>query len=152
MNFLASLPYLVLIPLAVGFFTQFIKAIVETNGRLTLRALDAYGGMPSSHTALAVSLMTVIGLSEGLASPLFAAATIMAILVVRDAIGFRHYLGGHSQALNLMVKVLPAAEQGRFRRFREKLGHTPLEAFVGAVVGFCLTAILYLALLPWIEP
>ena len=151
MDFLASLPYLVLIPLAVGFLTQLIKAIFETGGRVTWRALDAYGGMPSSHTALAVSLMTVIGLDQGLTSPIFAVASIMAILVVRDAIGFRHYLGSHGHALNLMVKELPTSEQSRFHRFRERLGHTPLEAFVGAIVGFCMTAILYLVFLPWME-
>lgn len=151
MNFLASLPYLVLIPLAVGFGTQIIKGLVETRGRLTLQAIDSYGGMPSTHAAITVSLVTVIGLDQGIQSPVFAIATITAIIVIRDAIGFRRYLGSHGHALNLMVKELPTAEQSRFHRFRERLGHTPLEVFVGAVVGFCSSAALYLALMPWIE-
>ncbi len=152
MNFFASLPYLVLIPLAVGFGTQLVKGLIETHGRLTLQAVDSYGGMPSTHTAITISLVTVIGLDQGLRSPVFSIAIITAIIVIRDAIGFRRYLGSHGQALNLMVKELPAAEQGHFRRFQERLGHTPLEAFIGAIVGFCCSAVLYLALLPWIEP
>lgn len=137
------IPILLLIPLIVGFGTQVVKALWETRGRLTWSSLDSYGGMPSTHTAIMVSLATVIGLHENVASADFAIASVVAIIVIRDAMGFRRYLGSHGHALNLMVRELPKKEQDQFEHFRERLGHTPLEAFVGAVIGFCASSVLY---------
>lgn len=136
---------LLIIPLLAAGFSQTIKLTFEfvRTARLSWRSLDSYGGMPSAHTAMVISLMTVIGLSDGVASAHFAIASIFALIVIRDAIGIRRYLGWHSKALNQLVKDLPKSEQGQFVHFREKMGHTPLEAFVGAIIGFAVSAIFY---------
>ena len=141
------IPKLLIIPLLTGFITQMLKYVWHAAaGRLEWRSINLYGGMPSTHTAISVSLVNVIGLSEGLFSPEFAISVIVALLVVRDAVGFRRYLGGHSRALNVIVKALPVEEQNQFHRFRERLGHTPLEAFVGGIVGFALSSVFYLVI------
>lgn len=141
------IPKLLLIPILTGVMTQLAKLIWQTagSGSFSWRNLHFYGGMPSAHTAIAASLVTVVGLQEGLSSPAFAIAAVFGILVIRDAIGFRRYIGGHSRALNLIVRHLPKDDQRKFDGYREHLGHTPLEAFVGAVIGFSLSAVLYLA-------
>lgn len=141
------IPKILIIPLIVGFLAQVSKLLWEApRGRMSWHSLNTYGGMPSTHTAIAISLVTVIGFAEGFMSASFAIAVIVSILVIRDAIGFRRYLGGHSQALNLIVQELPERERSRFRYYREQLGHTPLEAFLGAVLGFSLSAIFYLVI------
>lgn len=139
------MPVLLIIPLLAAAFSQTIKLMIEfgRTGHLSWRSIDSYGGMPSTHTAIVVSLLTVTGFSEGIASAHFAIASIFALIVIRDAIGIRRYLGWHSKALNQLVKDLPKREQGNFVHFREKMGHTPLEAFVGAIVGFAVSAIFY---------
>ncbi len=142
-----TFPLLIVIPLVAGFLTQLSKLFWERkHGPLTWRSLDSYGGMPSTHTSIGVSLVTVIGLHEGVDDPDFSVAVIFAIIVIRDAIGFRRYLGSHGQALNVMVRELPRGDQRQFTHFRERLGHTPLEAFVGGVLGFALSSVLYLLL------
>lgn len=139
------LPLYLIIPLAAGGITQCCKFLWESVRlrRIQWRALFSYGGMPSAHTALTVSLVTVVGLGEGVASPFFAIATIFAVIVVHDAIRLRRYLGSHGQALNMIVQELTDVERFRFIRFRERLGHTPLEAAVGGILGAVLTLLLY---------
>ncbi len=138
-------PKLLLIPLLVGFLTQVIKLLWHTRaGTLSWRAALLYGGMPSAHTAMMVSLVTVVGMSQGIFSATFAIAAVVSILVIRDAVGFRRYLGHHSRALNTIVNHLPEKKQEALQHFREQLGHTPLEVFVGAVFGFSLSATFYL--------
>ncbi|MFH1170939.1 MAG: divergent PAP2 family protein [bacterium] len=140
------IPILLIIPLITGVITQATKLIWRAaEGTFSWRSLTFYGGMPSAHTAFASSLITVVGLKEGVQSPSFALATIFGIIIVRDAIGFRRYIGSHSRALNIIVQDLPKKTQSRFRGFREQLGHTPLEAFVGAIIGIALSSVLYVA-------
>ena len=66
----------------------------------------AYSGMPSGHSAITISLLTIVGLEEGLSSPLFAMSAILALIVIRDALGIRKYLGQHGKVLNILVKDL----------------------------------------------
>ncbi len=141
------IPKLLLIPLIVGLITQLSKFIWHAQaGMVNWRAVSFYGGMPSTHTAIMVSLTTVVGLETGITSAAFALACVVSLVVVRDAIGFRRYLGTHSRALNRMVRDLPATKQDEFEEFREQLGHTPLEAFVGGIMGFALSALFYLVI------
>lgn len=140
------IPTILIIPIIVGFIAQVTKYLWQAwSGNFDIRTVSLYGGMPSAHTAIVASLVTVLGLSEGLTSASFAVAFIFGIMVIRDAIGFRRTIGRQSQALNRLMRNLPKLDQRRFEDFQEQLGHTPLEAFVGAVVGFALSAILYLA-------
>lgn len=101
-------PYLIIIPLVAVAVAQVLKFIIASGrGEFRLRNLLAYGGMPSAHTALVVSLCTVLGLSEGINSSAFAVAVVFGLLIIRDAIGLRQYLSQHGRILNMLIKDLP---------------------------------------------
>lgn len=139
---------IIAIPIAAGLIAQVLKVVVAAykTGRIDLRLLNRYGGMPSSHTALVVSLSAVSGLSSGFTSPIFAIALVFSIITVRDAIGIRMYLGQHASLINKLIGELPEAEKLKFpTHLIERTGHTRLEALVGTIVGLAVTAILWIA-------
>ena len=138
-------PGLVIIPFFAGFFTQFVKvALHVVKGDFSWRVLDRYGGMPSAHSAFVVSLTTVVGLHEGMASPLFAVSAVFSFLTIRDAMGLRQFLGWHSRILNMLIKELPNVEEQKFPEYiEEHLGHTPLQVMVGGLIGVVLAGLLY---------
>lgn len=143
------IPKTIAIPIVVGLVAQLSKLIVEAirKGAIELRLLNTYGGMPSSHTALVVSITTVVGLSEGVASGAFAVAAILAFITIRDAIGFRMYLGEHARILNRLIEELPAPEKPKFpAHILERIGHTPYEAFIGGLIGLSLTLLMWVIL------
>ena len=116
-----------------------IKFLIRSN-KLTLKFgnLLAYSGMPSGHTAITVSLVTILALEESIASPLFAVSVVLAILVIRDAVGLRRYLGQHGKTLNILVRDLNEDQMldEDYPQLLERIGHTPAQVFVGAVIGF----------------
>lgn len=139
------IPKLILIPLLAGLATQVVKFLIQAaRGNLRWSTLGEYGGMPSAHTAFVVSLTTVIWLRQGWDSSAFAIAVIFSLLVIRDAIGFRQFLGQHGRILNMLIKELPDEEEKKFPlSLAERLGHTPWQAFVGGVIGFVMAMALY---------
>jgi acid phosphatase family membrane protein YuiD len=98
---------------------------------LLLRA----GGMPSSHSALVTAVAHGIGLTEGFTSPLFALGVAMAMIVIYDATGIRRQAGRHAEIINALVQDLFEGHALRQEQLREVLGHSPMEAFVGMVLG-----------------
>jgi acid phosphatase family membrane protein YuiD len=135
--------WLFLIPIAVGLITQTSKQLLNKNWKSTIAVqgyhLPRYGGMPSAHTAFAVSLATVAWLTEGIASMSFAIAAAMFIFILDDALRMRIYLGHHGQALHKLIAKLPPEEQKDLPALEVRLGHTPAEVLVGTVVGILLT-------------
>jgi acid phosphatase family membrane protein YuiD len=144
-----DVPKLVLIPIIAGMATQIIKFLIQVvRGELRWSALREYGGMPSAHTAFVVSLDTVIWRQEGWTSPAFAVAVIFSILIIRDAIGLRQYLSQHGRVLNMLIKDLPDEMETKYpTKLVERMGHTPLQAFVGGCVGLVVALSLW-ALIP----
>ena len=55
--------------------------------------------MPSSHSALVTALAVSIFMIEG-ASTLFAIALVVALIVIRDAVGVRKKVGEHAKLIN----------------------------------------------------
>jgi acid phosphatase family membrane protein YuiD len=113
--------------------------------RLTWRDLFAYSDMPSGHTAVVVSLVVIIGLKLGISAPVFAAAFVFALIVIVDAIGLRNYLGQHGKTLNVLVKDLKEDEflDRIYPKQLEHIGHTPLQVFIGALVGGLTSLVIY---------
>ena len=77
---------------------QFIKAIVNLfryRSRSLREVLATFlwktGGMPSSHSALAVSIATAIAFTEGVNTSIFILAFFFALVVIRDAMGITMY-------------------------------------------------------------
>ena len=98
---------------------------------LLLRA----GGMPSSHSALVASLAHAIGVFVGFGTPLFALAFVIAMIVVYDATGIRRQAGKHAEIINKMIMDLATGHPLKEEQLREVLGHTPLEALAGTILG-----------------
>ena len=139
------IPKLLIIPIVAVGTTQFIKFIIEAvRHKLRWASLLEYGGMPSAHTAFVVSLTTVIGLHEGIDSAIFAVAVVFSMLIIRDAIGLRQFLSLHGRVLNMLIKDLPDDMEPKCPpRLVEKVGHTPLQATVGGLIGLTLGLALY---------
>jgi acid phosphatase family membrane protein YuiD len=93
------------------------------------------GGMPSSHTALVTGVSIGIGLQEGFASPLFAIAGVVAMIVIYDATGVRRHAGDHARVLNLMIDELLTGHPLAEKELKEVLGHTPREVVGGLLLG-----------------
>lgn len=131
------------IPIIIWFLVQVYKVISELiiNKKLNFRRLVGAGGMPSSHSAVVTSLSTAIACMDGLESTTFALSVLFACVVMYDAAGVRRAAGKQAKVLNQII-----ASEGRNINIHEKLiellGHTPLEVFVGAIVGIVLALIM----------
>ena len=137
---------IIILPLLSAGVAELLKFVLPDNRRkLTLKNLFAYAGMPSGHAAMVLSLATSIGLTEGFTSALFGFSVIFAVLVLRDAVGLREYLGIHGKVLNVLVKDLRDDKvlAERYPRLQEQIGHTYTQVFVGALVGIAVSVIGY---------
>jgi acid phosphatase family membrane protein YuiD len=128
------------IPLVAWGIAQVLKVMTSSvqQRRLNLGALASMGGMPSSHTALVVSVTTVIAVRKGVNDPLFAVAAIFSGVVMYDAAGVRRAAGLQARALNRIIEDL-RQRQLKEERLRELLGHTPFEVVAGALLGVLVT-------------
>jgi acid phosphatase family membrane protein YuiD len=102
------------------------------------------GGMPSSHSALISSTTLGIGLFQGFGSPLFALALAIGMIVVYDATGIRQQAGKHAQKINQMMEALFQGHPISDTTLKEVLGHTPIEAVMGVVLGSTVALIVWL--------
>jgi len=91
--------------------------------------------MPSSHSAIVTSLATLIGKSEGITSPIFALSVIFAFIVMYDAAGIRRAAGKQATLLNKIVNTPGLSNLQVQEKLVEVLGHTPIQVFVGALLG-----------------
>ena len=127
------------IPVNNWFVVKCMKIIIELikSKKLNLRRIVGSGGMPSSHSAFVCSLATTIGITEGVSSPLFAMAVALSAIVMYDAAGVRRAAGKQAKILNQIIE-----SEGENINVQEKLiellGHTPLEVYVGALVGIVM--------------
>lgn len=110
------------------------------NWVLLLRA----GGMPSSHSALITGVAYGIGLYAGFDSPIFALAVAVAMIVIYDATGIRRQAGKHAELINAMIQDLTTGHPLKQEQLREVLGHTPLEAIAGVMLGFATAQLTWL--------
>ncbi len=144
------MPYDILfLPILAGVIAQTIKFFISANGqKFNFKNILAYSGMPSGHAALIVSLAAIVGLEEGLSSTLFAISAILTIIVLRDAVGMRRYLGQHGKILNALVKdlenknMLPE-DVKKYPHLLERIGHTPAQVVAGSLIGFLVSLIGY---------
>ena len=133
---------LIYLPLIAAIVAQIIKMIINgVKGQFSWYDLNSYGGMPSSHGALVTALALATGYFEGWSSAAFSISLILAILVIRDAGGFRKTLGNHASELNQIIHALRPEESHKYPHLKERLGHTPLELFFGALIGVIIVAL-----------
>lgn len=125
------------IPFALWFFVQVFKVICDliTTKKLNFRRIMGAGGMPSSHSAVVASLATLIGKYEGVDTAIFAMALIFAFIVMYDAAGVRRAAGKQAKLLNRIIETPGLSSLEVQERLVEVLGHTPIQVFVGALIG-----------------
>ena len=116
---------------------KFIGHFLKTK-KVDFQVLATTGGMPSSHTAGVISLSTTVGFICGFDSVEFAIALGYSLVVMYDAAGLRRATGKIAACLNKMREDFYANGQVPTERLKELLGHTPLEVFVGALLGIFL--------------
>ena len=91
--------------------------------------------MPSSHSAIVTGLATLIGKYEGVETPIFAVSLILALVVMYDACGVRRAAGKQAAVLNKIIGTPGLTGVQVREKLVEALGHTPIQVFVGALIG-----------------
>lgn len=91
--------------------------------------------MPSSHSAIVMSITTMLGKYEGVNSAIFAVSLIFALIVMYDACGVRRAAGKQAELLNKIIETPGLTGVEVSERLIEVLGHTPVQVFVGAAIG-----------------
>jgi acid phosphatase family membrane protein YuiD len=120
-----------------------------SDGTWNLSRAFGTGGMPSSHSAAVVSLATVIGMSEGWSSSMFAISAVVSAITMYDAAGVRRHAGMHATSINRIAKSIKflhphsSTEMKHDDELKELLGHRPIEVFGGAVWGVMVGLVMY---------
>lgn len=125
------------IPFFLWFGIQLFKLIYDlvTTKKFNFKRIIGAGGMPSSHSAVVSGLATLIGKYEGVDTPIFALAFIVAFVVMYDACGVRRAAGKQAALLNKLIETPGLTGVQVSERLVEVLGHTPVQVFVGAIIG-----------------
>ena len=125
------------VPFLLWFGIQLFKLIYDlcTTKKFNFKRIMGAGGMPSSHSAVVVGLATLIGKNEGVSSPIFAVAFILAFVVMYDACGIRRAAGKQAALLNKLIETPGLTGVQVSEKLVEVLGHTPVQVFVGALIG-----------------
>lgn len=140
-----------IVSLCAWLVAQIIKIIINfiINKTLSIERLFGDGGMPSGHSATVTAAAIMIGLYEGLTSPIFGLALVIAIIVMHDATGVRQEAGKHAKSIIEIVDILQTyldfcQERDlteRTKKFKTLIGHTHLQVFFGALTGICVVLI-----------
>ncbi len=130
----------VLLCAAFAWFTaQLIKLITTPCYKKdfsVMHTLFGTGGMPSSHSAVVCATAFSCGILYGYDSSIFAVAAVVAMVVMKDAVGVRREAGKQAEVINQI-----AGEIGKKKKsfldisLPELLGHTPLQVLFGALLG-----------------
>ena len=137
----------VLISAALGWLVaQFLKTMIDIwyNKSFSPDRLWGSGGMPSSQSATVCALATSSALKHGFAGFEFAVTFIFALVVMYDAMGVRRETGKQAKLLNMILEN--NIFEDNFEHFEERLkefvGHTPLQVFMGAILGIVIAFVI----------
>ena len=125
------------VPMILWFCIQVFKVLHDLykTKKFNFRRILGAGGMPSSHSAVVVSIATLIGKNYGVDSAIFALSLIFALVVMYDACGVRRAAGKQAKLLNEIVNTPGLSSIEVKGKLQEALGHTPVQVFVGALIG-----------------
>ena len=137
--------YALWIALCAWVAAQVLKIIIELlrTRKLKWSLLMSSGGMPSSHSSFVTAVTTVIGLTEGFDSPIFALGAIVSLIVMYDASGVRRAAGNQAKVINDLLASIENTGIKLDKNLKEMLGHTPVEVAAGAVLGIGIALLLY---------
>ncbi len=134
-------PFL-LAPIVAVFITKLGKlfTIYLSTKKIDLRTALRSGGMPSDHSSGIVSLATIIGLTEGFSSSIFALSALMSMLVLYDSVNVRYSSGRQGEAI---LKLIDKSGV-EFDNLYIARGHTVIEMIVGSLVGLVVGVIVFI--------
>ena len=138
--------YLLMSAVLSWFIAQVLKTAIDAyfSKGINWERMTGSGGMPSSHSSTVVSLAVAAGVSYGVDSAIFAVALIFAIVVMYDATGVRRETGKQAKLLNMILEN--NIFEDNFEHFEERLkefvGHTPLQVFMGAILGIVIAFVI----------
>ena len=135
---------------------QVIKTILHAIRYKTFNPerLFGAGGMPSAHSATVCGMTIALVRTVGFKSPIFAIGAIVALITMYDAMGVRRQAGMHAKMLNILLrkdqekktytvgKSITEELKLKKNRYKEYLGHTPLQVLVGASLGIMIAMLL----------
>ncbi len=129
-------PYILAI-VAGWTLSQLIKSLIAVtrHKRLSIRGtMFVSGGMPSSHSATIMAVWMTILLLDGVNSGLFGLASVIALIVLYDAVKVRRSSGEQGAA----IVALLVETKSKIAHPRVAMGHTPLEVVIGALLGLAV--------------
>lgn len=154
MTLLANTPLVV--ALCAIIFAQLLKVPIYflATKKWDFSLVTSTGGMPSSHSAAVTSLATAVAFETSLASPIFAVATMFALIVMYDASGVRLEAGKHATLLNELRKDFDLLtkniaewpklnEREKQQELKTLLGHKRSEVVTGALAGIVFASLVY---------
>ena len=133
----------ILIPFFTWLAIQTFKVIWDliTLKKFNFKRIVGAGGMPSSHSAVVMSLAIMIGKEAGFGSYQFGLAVIFALVVMYDATGVRRAAGKQARVLNKIIETPGLTGLEVQEKLKEALGHTPIQVVVGAIIGIIVGVI-----------
>lgn len=137
---------ILLVAVTAWSIAQVLKVLIEFlllktwNWALLFQA----GGMPSSHSAMVSAMALSIGLYMGFDLPVFAVASILAMIVIYDATGIRREAGRQAVLINTIIEEIAKGKLSQHKRLKEVLGHTPGEAVMGTLLGLGISLIIWI--------
>lgn len=124
----------VVAPILGWFFAHVVKfliAFTRSGGKKTDWGIFfKAGGMPSSHSAVMIATLTVIGAREGIDSALFGLGVAVTAVLIYDALNVRRSVGEQGDVLLKVARELKVSK-GFFIAY----GHTVAEVVGGVLVG-----------------
>jgi hypothetical protein len=129
--------------LIASFFGWLIAQVLKTiiyvavNKNFNPERLLGDGGMPSSHSATVMALVTATALNFGADTFEFSIAAVLALIVMHDAMGVRRETGKQAKVINNMMEwfVKMDSDISPEQKLKEFVGHTPLQVMFGALLG-----------------
>lgn len=139
---------------------QVIKAILHAilNKSFSLERLFGDGGMPSGHSATVSAMAMMSLLHYGVGSFEFAISTMLAIIVMHDAMGVRLETGKQAEVINELTVLIEEIvddfnnEETWEKKFqkvfsedklKEYVGHTPIQVIAGCILGLTIGWLLH---------
>jgi Uncharacterized protein conserved in bacteria len=110
--------------------------------RFDFKWLLSTGGMPSAHSAGVSALATAVGLYCGFNTTDFAVSAIFALIIMFDAQGLRQMTGRQAKVLNRLMEDIYVKHAVKPERLMELIGHTPVEVFMGALLGISVAFVI----------
>lgn len=136
--------------LVAAVIAQILKVLyfLIIHKKINFKIFTTTGGMPSSHSAGVLALSMTVGYNVGLNSIPFGIALGYAFVVMYDAAGIRRSAGKIAATMNRVMEEFYAHRPSvAGEKLKELLGHTPLEVFMGAIVGIVVSYVIHFCIL-----